>query len=64
VTGNVAVRDLTLTYADSERVTSTRQEMTGMEAAVKQASNQQGAVILSLLDEENSAVVSMPVFVI
>jgi len=58
VTVSVAGRDLTLTYADRERVTS-KEEMTRMEAAVKQASNQQGAVILSLLEERK--IVKRPV---
>jgi hypothetical protein len=47
VTVNVAGRDLTFSIADSDRVTS-RQEMTRMEATVKQANTQQGAVISSL----------------
>ena len=58
VTVNVAGRDLTLTYGDGEKVTS-RQELARMEAAVKQANNQQGAVILSLMEERK--IVKRPV---
>jgi DNA topoisomerase IA len=58
VTVNVAGRDLTFSFADSDRVTS-RQEMSRMEAAVKQASNQQGAVISSLTEERK--IVKRPV---
>ena len=58
VTVNVAGRDLTFSIADSDRVTS-RQEMTRMEAAVKQANTQQGAVITSLTEERK--IVKRPV---
>jgi len=59
VTVNVAGRDLTLTFGENgDRVTS-RQELARMEAAVKQANNQQGAVILSLLEERK--IVKRPV---
>merc|ERR1719334_29711 len=46
----LAGRDLNLIWADGEKITS-RSELARMEAAVKQANNQQGAVILSLLEE-------------
>ena len=54
VTVNVAGRDLTVSYADSDRVTS-RQEMSRMEASAKQ----QGEVILSLKEERK--IVKRPV---
>ena len=50
MTVTVAGRDLAFCYADSDRVTS-RQEMSRMEAAVMQASTQQGVVITSLTEE-------------